>query len=225
MLYTRQSSGTGTIGQLVADVPSGVTLVPLHETKKKQVSRGQPTRGDPRAFWLGQGFIILARRALHWILFSSSWVQSTVSYPVSLTLWSRYFLQIIFNIPVPISQKIHCVSITNISRLILFKKAISVCSDSHTKHINALCGDLLNVKASGTYSDHCFKGSKSNSVFHSYLRLGLLNSLLPLGQKYPLVYGYPDKCVWLFSSAFWSECLLLDPISSRPCITSVVERA
>jgi ribosomal silencing factor RsfS len=34
---------------------------------------------------------------------------------------------------------------------------ITVCSQNHTKHINALCGqnaELLNVKPGGTYSDH-----------------------------------------------------------------------
>jgi hypothetical protein len=30
------SSGAGTIGQLVADVPSGLSLTPTKETKKKQ---------------------------------------------------------------------------------------------------------------------------------------------------------------------------------------------
>jgi hypothetical protein len=31
------SSGAGTIGQLVADVPSGLSLTPSHETKKMQL--------------------------------------------------------------------------------------------------------------------------------------------------------------------------------------------
>jgi hypothetical protein len=36
---------------------------------------------------------------------------------------------------------------------------IAVCSEIHTKHINTLCGqnvELLNVKAGGTYSNHIF---------------------------------------------------------------------
>jgi len=36
----------------------------------------------------------------------------------------------------------------------LCKEIIAVCSDSHTKHINTLCGqngELLNVKPGGTY--------------------------------------------------------------------------
>jgi len=38
----------------------------------------------------------------------------------------------------------------------LCREIIAVCSEIHTKHINTLCGqnvELLNVKAGGTYSD------------------------------------------------------------------------
>jgi len=34
---------------------------------------------------------------------------------------------------------------------------MAVCSEIHTKHINALCGlkvEFVNVKPGGTYSDH-----------------------------------------------------------------------
>ena len=34
---------------------------------------------------------------------------------------------------------------------------MAVCSEIHTKHINTLCGqkvELMNVKPGGTYSDH-----------------------------------------------------------------------
>jgi len=44
------------------------------------------------------------------------------------------------------------------SRLMLYREIIAVCSQIHTKYINILCGqnvELLNVKAGGTYSDHC----------------------------------------------------------------------
>jgi hypothetical protein len=47
----------------------------------------------------------------------------------------------------------------------LYSEIIAVCSGIHTKHINTVCGqnvELLNVKlavhivtAGGTYSDHC----------------------------------------------------------------------
>jgi hypothetical protein len=39
----------------------------------------------------------------------------------------------------------------------LYREIIAVCTQIHTKHINTLCGqnvELLNVKPSGTYSDH-----------------------------------------------------------------------
>ena len=39
----------------------------------------------------------------------------------------------------------------------LYREIIAVCSQIHTKHINTLCGqnvDLLNFKIGGTYSDH-----------------------------------------------------------------------
>ena len=47
----------------------------------------------------------------------------------------------------------------------LYREIMAVCSEIHTKHINTLCGqnvELLNVKLAvhivtlgGTYSDHC----------------------------------------------------------------------
>ena len=39
----------------------------------------------------------------------------------------------------------------------LYREIIAVCSEIHTKHINTLCGqnvELLKVKPGGTYSDH-----------------------------------------------------------------------
>jgi hypothetical protein len=39
----------------------------------------------------------------------------------------------------------------------LYSEIIAVCSQIHTKHINTLCGqkvELLSVKPGGTYSDH-----------------------------------------------------------------------
>jgi hypothetical protein len=40
----------------------------------------------------------------------------------------------------------------------LYREIIAVCSQIHTKHINALCGqnvELLNVKLAVLYNDHC----------------------------------------------------------------------
>jgi hypothetical protein len=39
----------------------------------------------------------------------------------------------------------------------LYSEIIAVCSEIHTKHINTVCGqnvELLNVKHGGTYSKH-----------------------------------------------------------------------
>jgi hypothetical protein len=39
----------------------------------------------------------------------------------------------------------------------LYSEIIAVCSQIHTKHLNTLCGqnvELLNVKTGGIYSDH-----------------------------------------------------------------------
>jgi len=45
----------------------------------------------------------------------------------------------------------------------LYREIIAVCSQIHTKHINTLCGqnvELLNVKHGGNYSNHCAFQSK-----------------------------------------------------------------
>ena len=39
----------------------------------------------------------------------------------------------------------------------LYREIIALCSQIHTKHINTVCGqnvELLNFKPGGTYSDH-----------------------------------------------------------------------
>ena len=48
-------------------------------------------------------------------------------------------------------------SVIKTSQLMLYREIIDVCSQIHTKHINTLCGqnvELLNVKLGGTYCDH-----------------------------------------------------------------------
>ena len=42
----------------------------------------------------------------------------------------------------------HCVSVIRTSQLMLYREIIAVCSEIHTKHINTVCGqnvELLNV--------------------------------------------------------------------------------
>jgi len=49
------------------------------------------------------------------------------------------------------------VSVIKTSQLMLYREIIDGCSEIHTKHINTLCGqnvELLNVKLSGRYSNH-----------------------------------------------------------------------
>jgi len=44
------------------------------------------------------------------------------------------------------------------SQLMLYGEIITVCSEIYAEHTNTVCGqnvELLNVKCSGTYSDHC----------------------------------------------------------------------
>jgi hypothetical protein len=45
----------------------------------------------------------------------------------------------------------------------LYREIIAVCSEIHTKHINTLCGqniDLLNVKPGGTYNNQWILNGK-----------------------------------------------------------------
>ena len=47
----------------------------------------------------------------------------------------------------------------------LYREIMAVCSEIHTKHINALCEQtviFLGVKRSGTYSDHWAVNGKKN---------------------------------------------------------------
>ena len=61
----------------------------------------------------------------------------------------------------------------------LYREIIAVCSQIHTKHINTLCGqnvELLNVKHDGTYSDHwALKGQSikppNNSAWWSFIEM------------------------------------------------------
>jgi hypothetical protein len=47
----------------------------------------------------------------------------------------------------------HSVSVIKTSQLMLYREIIAVCSETHTKHINKLCGqnvEFVNVKPGGT---------------------------------------------------------------------------
>ena len=48
-------------------------------------------------------------------------------------------------------------SVIKTRHLMVYKEIIAVCSEIHTKHINTLCGQnvqIVNVKAGGIFSDH-----------------------------------------------------------------------
>jgi len=51
----------------------------------------------------------------------------------------------------------------------LYREVIAVCSEIHTKHINTLCGqnvELCNVKPGGTHSDHwALEVTKDQNLF------------------------------------------------------------
>jgi hypothetical protein len=49
-IHDHLSSGAGTIGQLVADVPSGLSLTPTQETKKKKNASVAPVRPKEKSW-------------------------------------------------------------------------------------------------------------------------------------------------------------------------------
>jgi hypothetical protein len=66
-------------------------------------------------------------------------------------------------------QKIHCVCVKNISRLIIAGELIAFCSYDQMKHKETLCGVCapVNVKTGGTYrsSNHCaLKGLNEDQI-------------------------------------------------------------
>jgi len=51
----------------------------------------------------------------------------------------------------------HYISVIKTSQFMLCREIIAVCSEIHTKHVNTLCGqnvELLKVKPGSTYSNH-----------------------------------------------------------------------
>jgi hypothetical protein len=61
----------------------------------------------------------------------------------------------------------------------LYGEIIAVYSQIHTKHINTLCGqnvELLNVKAGGTYSDHWALKSQNRTAIKTVTRFVSLSA-------------------------------------------------
>jgi len=66
------------------------------------------------------------------------------------TVWAEP--RIIYKDPVRTAQQTHTVSVIKTSQLILYREIIAVCSQVHTKPINTLGGqnvELMNVKVGG----------------------------------------------------------------------------
>jgi len=63
--------------------------------------------------------------------------------------WKRRLTWIVFKHSIRTAQQTLCNSVIQTSQLTLYREIITVCSQIHTKHINTLCGqnvELLNVK-------------------------------------------------------------------------------
>jgi hypothetical protein len=91
----------------------------------------------------------------------------------------------------------------------LYGEIIAVCSQTHTKHINTLRGqnvELLNVKPSSTYSDHwCLKVDRGPPLYTPHI---CLCPYRPLGRNFSVIYF---ACVLpLFSLLF--HLFLLEPL-------------
>jgi len=64
-------------------------------------------------------------------------------------------------------RETHSVSVIKTSQIILYREIITVCSQIHTKHINTLCGqnvELLNVKLAVNIVTTGLKGLNIQSV-------------------------------------------------------------
>jgi tryptophanase len=85
------------------------------------------------------------------------------------TYSNRWALDGTFKDPVRTAQKAHSVPVTKTSQLMLYREIIAVCSEIHTKHINTLCGqnvELLSVKPGDEVSKQCDLMVKQND-FHA----------------------------------------------------------
>ena len=88
-------------------------------------------------------------------------------------------------------------SVIQTSQLMLYREIIAVCSQIHTKHINTLCGqnvELLNVKLAVhiVSTGYHFKSlcDKKPVLFLISVQISV-----PFAEGYPAVYGRP-LAVW-----------------------------
>jgi len=75
----------------------------------------------------------------------------------------------------------------------LCREIIAVCSQIHTKHINTLCGqnvELLNAKPCATYSDHWSVQSQKSQMKITVTRLFLTSIVgTPIRSRHKFVSG------------------------------------
>ena len=73
----------------------------------------------------------------------------------------------------------------------LYREIIAVCSQIHTKHINTLCGqnvELLNVKSGGTYINHW-----------------ALKSFIPVATVLNHCFNVSTECIYVFPYSMYSD--------------------
>ena len=84
---------------------------------------------------------------LDWILsLAATLLRNVVNAGINTRLLTKYSVRT--------AQQTHSVSVTKTSQLTLYRQIIAVCSQSHTKHINTLCGqngEFFNIMPNGTY--------------------------------------------------------------------------
>ena len=110
----------------------------------------------------------------------------------------------------------HSVSVIQTSQLMLYREIIAVCSQIHTKHINTLCGqnvELLNVKLGSPYSTMLDRTIQlpnitARSAAHCYAHISPSESAgwpeLTFSQWMSLSPNICNMAHWL--SVLWHTC-------------------
>ena len=110
----------------------------------------------------------------------------------------------------------HSVSVIKTSQLMLYREIIAVCFQIHTKHINTLCGqniELWNVIPGGTYRNSWALWSYEEwgkfSVVQSFwntksqIQLSKLHAVTGISTRRTVP---KPSCIWLFCTNFTSVC-------------------
>jgi hypothetical protein len=125
----------------------------------------------------------------------------------------------------------HSVPVIKTSQLMLYREITAVCSEIHSKHINTLCGqnvELLNVIPGGTYSNHwVLQGYEDCGEFSEVHRFPNPKSQVQMS-KLHVVTGIPDDghsadpnefCLYYTNTTSTSVYILLLHLSPHtpPC--------